>query len=223
MSDEGLFRNYAEIIERVGDARLQIYLYHIPPVSQVPISLKLIERLLKAYPKNIAGTKDSSGDWNNTKATLDQFAKDGFDVFPGSETFLLAGMRNGGKKVSEEAAEKFARSLDDQRDLGRGGQTAAGPGPHTRHIPEISHDRGDEARNRALERPPRLGHGAPAVGGTRRRAVGGAARGIAGMRLLHARSEGLKPGAGTAYSTFAPFSTSNARRIERWQCDSSSQ
>jgi 4-hydroxy-tetrahydrodipicolinate synthase len=97
VSDEGLYRNYAEIVERVGDARLQIYLYHIPQVSQVPISLKLIERLLRAYPKNIAGTKDSSGDWNNTKATLDAFAKDGFDVFPGSETFLLAGMRNGGK------------------------------------------------------------------------------------------------------------------------------
>ena len=97
VSDEGLYRNYAEIVERVGDARLQIYLYHIPQVTQVPISLALIERLLKAYPKNIAGTKDSSGDWNNTKATLDHFAKDGFDVFPGSETFLLAGMRNGGK------------------------------------------------------------------------------------------------------------------------------
>ena len=97
VSDEGLYRNYAEIVERVGDARLQIYLYHIPQVTQVPISLALIERLLKAYPKNIAGTKDSSGDWNNTKATLDHFAKDGFDVFPGSETFLLAGMRSGGK------------------------------------------------------------------------------------------------------------------------------
>ncbi len=97
VSDEGLYRNYAEIVERVGDARLRIYLYHIPQVTQVPISLALIERLLKAYPKNIAGAKDSSGDWNNTKATLDEFAKDGFDVFPGSETFLLAGLRNGGK------------------------------------------------------------------------------------------------------------------------------
>jgi 4-hydroxy-tetrahydrodipicolinate synthase len=96
-SDEGLYRNFAEIVERVGDARLQIYLYHIPQVTQVPISLKLIERLLRAYPKNIAGTKDSSGDWNNTKATLDEFAADGFDVFPGSETFLLAGLRSGGK------------------------------------------------------------------------------------------------------------------------------
>jgi 4-hydroxy-tetrahydrodipicolinate synthase len=97
VSDEGLFRNYAEIVERVGDARLQIYLYHIPQVSQVPITLTLIERLLKAYPKNIAGTKDSSGDWSNTQATLNAFAEDGFDVFPGSETFLLAGMINGAK------------------------------------------------------------------------------------------------------------------------------
>ncbi|MEX2145548.1 MAG: dihydrodipicolinate synthase family protein, partial [Candidatus Rokuibacteriota bacterium] len=70
VSDDGLFRNFAEIIERVGDAALRIYLYHIPPVSQVPITLGLIERLLKAYPGTIAGAKDSSGDWNNTKAML---------------------------------------------------------------------------------------------------------------------------------------------------------
>jgi len=96
VSDDGLFRNFAEIIERVGDRRLRIYLYHIPPVSQVAITLPLIERLLKAYPGIVAGAKDSSGDWNNTKAYLDNFAKQGFDVFPGSETFLLQGMRAGG-------------------------------------------------------------------------------------------------------------------------------
>ena len=94
--DEGLYRNFAEVIERVGDARLQLYLYHIPPVSQVAITLGLIERLLKAYPKSVAGIKDSSGDWSNTKAVLDAFAKSGFDVFAGSETFLLDNLRNGG-------------------------------------------------------------------------------------------------------------------------------
>jgi 4-hydroxy-tetrahydrodipicolinate synthase len=94
--DEGLFRNYSEIIQRVGDDRLQLYLYHIPPVSQVAITLGLIERLLKAYPKSVAGVKDSSGDWSNTKAMLDAFAKSGFDVFAGSETFLLDNMRHGG-------------------------------------------------------------------------------------------------------------------------------
>ena len=95
--DEGLYRNFAEVIERVGDERLQVYLYHIPPVSQVSISLNLIERLLAKYPGSIAGVKDSSGDWSNTKAMLDAFAKSGFDVFAGSEVFLLDNMRNGGK------------------------------------------------------------------------------------------------------------------------------
>src|SRR5262249_5582804 len=96
VSDDGLFRSFAEVVERVGDSPLRIYLYHIPPVSNVPISLALIERLLKAYPGTIAGAKDSGGDWSHTKAMLDQFAKAGFDVFPGAETFLLAGMRGGG-------------------------------------------------------------------------------------------------------------------------------
>jgi 4-hydroxy-tetrahydrodipicolinate synthase len=96
VSDEGLFRNFSEVVQRVADERLQLYLYHIPPVSSVPISLGLIERLLKAHPKSIAGIKDSSGDWNNTKAVLDAFAASGFDVFAGSETFLLDNMRHGG-------------------------------------------------------------------------------------------------------------------------------
>src|SRR5437773_10708645 len=56
----------------------------------------------------MAGMKDSSGDWNNTKTVLDAFAVRAglavstagaartFDVFVGSESFLLANMRNGG-------------------------------------------------------------------------------------------------------------------------------
>ena len=96
VSDEGLFRNFAQVIERVADSRLRIYLYNIPPVSQVAITVALIERLLTAYPGTIAGAKDSSGDWSNTQAYIDNFAADGFDVFPGAETFLLQGMRNGG-------------------------------------------------------------------------------------------------------------------------------
>ena len=96
VSDDGLFRNFAEVIERVGEARLRVYLYHIPPVAQVAITLGLVERLLKTYPAQTAGMKDSGGDWNNTKAFLDAFAKSGFDVFAGSETFLLQNMRHGG-------------------------------------------------------------------------------------------------------------------------------
>lgn len=96
VSDEGLYRAYASVIDAVADERLRIYLYHIPPVAQVPISLNLIERLLKAYPGTIAGVKDSSGDWKNTAAMLERFQPQGFDVFCGSENFLLATMRAGG-------------------------------------------------------------------------------------------------------------------------------
>jgi len=97
VSDEGLFRNFSEVIERVGDERLRLYLYHIPPVSGVPITLELIERLLERYPGIVAGAKDSSGEWSNTQAMLERFKDRGFDVFAGSEVFLLDNMRGGGK------------------------------------------------------------------------------------------------------------------------------
>ena len=96
VTEEGLYRNFAEIIERVGDSRQNLYLYHIPPVAQVGISLGLVERLLKTYPKTVAGIKDSSGDWNTTQAFLTAFGKSGFDVFAGSEVFLLSNLRGGG-------------------------------------------------------------------------------------------------------------------------------
>jgi len=116
VSEEGLYRYFSEVVQRVGDARLKIYLYHIPPVAVVGITTGLVERLLAAYPNAIAGMKDSSGDWNNTKTFLDAFAvragravfpdarsssdpatdaQTTFDVFVGSESFLLANMRNG--------------------------------------------------------------------------------------------------------------------------------
>jgi 4-hydroxy-tetrahydrodipicolinate synthase len=108
VSEDGLYRYFSEVVQRVGDARLKIYLYHIPPVAVVGITTGLVERLLAAYPNAIAGMKDSSGDWNNTKTFLDAFtetarpartagaARTCFDVFVGSDSFLLANMQNGG-------------------------------------------------------------------------------------------------------------------------------
>src|SRR5262249_2897351 len=102
VTEEGLYRYFSEVVQRVGDARLRIYLYHIPPVAVVGITPNLVERLVKAYPSAIAGMKDSSGDWDNTKTFLDAFARgccqsgSDFDVFVGSETFLLANIGHGG-------------------------------------------------------------------------------------------------------------------------------
>jgi 4-hydroxy-tetrahydrodipicolinate synthase len=112
VSEEGLYRNFSEVVERVGDARLRIYLYHIPPVAVVGITPGLVERLLKKYPAAIAGMKDSSGDWNNTKTFLDAFAKSGFDIFPGSESFLLAGLKNGGAGCISATANVNPAAID---------------------------------------------------------------------------------------------------------------
>jgi 4-hydroxy-tetrahydrodipicolinate synthase len=96
VSDEGLYAYYAEVIERVGNSNLKVYLYHIPAVSQVPITLNLIAMLRKRYPDTVVGVKDSSGVWDNTRAMIDEFAKDGFDVFPGSELPLTQALAIGG-------------------------------------------------------------------------------------------------------------------------------
>jgi len=94
VSDDGVYASIAEVVERVGDARLRVYLYHIPPMAGVGFSLAVIDRLLKAFPGIVVGLKDSSGDWNNTEALLRTFP--GFEVFPGSETYLLDALRLGG-------------------------------------------------------------------------------------------------------------------------------
>ena len=112
VSEDGLYRSFSEVIERVGDARLRVYLYHIPPVAVVGITTGLVERLLKKYPTAIAGMKDSSGDWGNTKQFLDAFAKDGFDVFAGSESFLLANMKNGGAGCISATANVNPAAID---------------------------------------------------------------------------------------------------------------
>jgi 4-hydroxy-tetrahydrodipicolinate synthase len=96
VSDDGLFGFFDEVIQRVGDSRLRLYLYHIPPVTQVPLSVDLIERLLDRHGPVLAGIKDSGGDWSHTQTLIERFAPRGFAVFAGNENFLLQTMRAGG-------------------------------------------------------------------------------------------------------------------------------
>jgi 4-hydroxy-tetrahydrodipicolinate synthase len=109
VSDEGIYAAIAEVIERVGDERLRIYLYHIPPVAQVGFSISLIERLITAYPDTVIGLKDSSGDWNNLHNILTNFP--GFAAFSGTERFLLQTLRLGGAGVISAMANVAPRTL----------------------------------------------------------------------------------------------------------------
>ena len=94
VSDDGLFAAFDQIIQRVADSRLKLYLYHFPQMSGVPLSQALIGRLVKRYPNTVLGMKDSSGDWNNMKTACEAFP--GFRVYAGTETFLLPILRAGG-------------------------------------------------------------------------------------------------------------------------------
>ena len=93
VSDDGIFAFIASVIDKVGSPALRLFLYHIPSMAVVGFSLDLVGRLIAAYPQTVVGLKDSSGDWSNTAALLERFP--GFAVFPGSEVFLLDGLRKG--------------------------------------------------------------------------------------------------------------------------------
>jgi 4-hydroxy-tetrahydrodipicolinate synthase len=93
VSDDGIFAFISSVIDKVGSPALKLFLYHIPPMAVVGYSLDLVGRLITAYPETVVGLKDSSGDWSNTAALLERFP--GFAVFPGSEVFLLDGLRKG--------------------------------------------------------------------------------------------------------------------------------
>src|SRR6185436_7309643 len=68
--DEGLFDWIAAVLTGLGPKASNVILYHIPQVTAVGLSVALIDRLKKAFPNQVKGVKDSSGNWSNTAALL---------------------------------------------------------------------------------------------------------------------------------------------------------
>ena len=92
VSDEGVYHYYKEIINIVKSINLRIFLYNIPQVSGVTISIDLVNRLKKEFSETITGIKDSSGNFENTKEYKEI---KNFIVYPGSEKFLYDGLHIG--------------------------------------------------------------------------------------------------------------------------------
>jgi 4-hydroxy-tetrahydrodipicolinate synthase len=86
-SDDGLLAYFNEVAQRVGGA-ISLYLYNFPQQSAIPFSVEFIARLLKANPCKYRGIKDSSGNYENGLAYVENFAKDGFEVYAGDDTLL---------------------------------------------------------------------------------------------------------------------------------------
>ena len=109
VSDEGLFRAYAQVIETLADDRLRVVLYHIPQVSGVAISHDLIERLVTAFPQTVVGIKDSAGKIENMQAMIARFP--GFSVLGGADPLLLPLMGMGGAGCITATSNLVAESL----------------------------------------------------------------------------------------------------------------
>ena len=84
-------------------------LYHIPPMAAVGWSHALVARLIKAFPGIVAGMKDSSGDADHTRRTIEAFPD--FAVFPGAEVYLAQALDWGAKGCISASANVNARAI----------------------------------------------------------------------------------------------------------------
>jgi 4-hydroxy-tetrahydrodipicolinate synthase len=128
ISDDGLFAYFSEVIQKIGNTALKIYIYNIPPVTKINLSLSLLERLTKEYPDTVVGMKDSSGDWSYTESVIKLLAPHGFRVYAGSEVFLMRTLRAGGvgcisatanvnpKPIADLAAHWRESNADDRQE-----------------------------------------------------------------------------------------------------------
>lgn len=113
VSDEGVFDAYAQAINSVG-TDLRVYLYHIPQMSGVAITLNLIEMLIDRFGDQIAGLKDSSGNWDNTAAVISNFPS--LDTYSASESLVPQNVAAGGAgciSASSNVNPKGIRALID--------------------------------------------------------------------------------------------------------------
>jgi 4-hydroxy-tetrahydrodipicolinate synthase len=109
VSDEGIFRFVAALIERVGAKMPRLMLYHIPPIAVVGWSVPLVQRLHEAFPEVIMGIKDSSGDFDVTKAFIDGLP--GLSIFPGAEVNLLRLLKLGAAGCISATANVNAKAI----------------------------------------------------------------------------------------------------------------
>jgi 4-hydroxy-tetrahydrodipicolinate synthase len=106
--DEGLFRWFAAVLERCRSPR-GVVLYHLPSVTQVPLSSALVARIDRAFPGVVVGVKDSSGDWPTTERFLADHPH--LHILVGDERLLARAVRHGGSGAINGFSNFCARQL----------------------------------------------------------------------------------------------------------------
>lgn len=121
--DEGLHRAFAEAIDSIGDARMEVLLYHFPQLAGVPVTRGVIERLLASHPGQIRGLKDSSGDLAHTLHLIAAFPR--LAIFAGADNHLLEVLAAGGAGTISAAANLNAAASRAVHDAFTTGERAA--------------------------------------------------------------------------------------------------
>ncbi len=93
-SEEGIFRWYAAVFEKLGAQLRDVLIYHIPSMTRVMFTPAIMTRLRKEFPNAIIGIKDSTGQWDSAKGFLDTH-KD-LQILVGDERLLARAVREGG-------------------------------------------------------------------------------------------------------------------------------
>ena len=109
VSDDGLYEYYRRLIEMVDHPDLRIFLYHIPQVSGVGLSIELVQRLNKDFPDIVVGIKDSSGVWENTEALLKIKT---LTTYPGSEVPVIEACKMGAVGCISATANLNGNKID---------------------------------------------------------------------------------------------------------------
>ena len=94
VSDEGIINYFRKIIETVGSSDFHYLLYNIPQTTYVVLNFNIIETLLKLYPNNIVGIKDSSGNIDSMLKTVKYFQD--LALFCGHDSLALKIYKRGG-------------------------------------------------------------------------------------------------------------------------------
>jgi len=89
--DNGVYSFYAEVVQKVPESK--IILYNFKELSGYAFSVQVIEQLVKDFPKQIIGVKDST--YNLYKI----LKIPNFSIFPGSEVKLLQGLELGNSGI----------------------------------------------------------------------------------------------------------------------------
>ena len=109
VSDDGVYASYARVIDTVADARLRLFLYHIPQVTGVPIADAVVARIAAAYPTVLAGIKDSECNLEHSLRLLASFPD--LAIFVGFEPHLPAARAAGGAGTICGVANLYPRLI----------------------------------------------------------------------------------------------------------------